>query len=357
MSLKKCAPKRTSKLISKDSITEELFLIDGSSTDYITRSGRIYKDYGNDMFFPKKIFINNYNGYVYVNITYADGINRSRRLHVLLGKMFIENPGPKKYKIVGHKDNNKQNYDLNNLYWTTNQENTQKAVDDGLNKNRSAEESELSIKVKVIDKYTLQIVGVYGSISKCAECIENVSKGFIARMCKQPWYVPRSKKYIYRYVTDEEFNKYKMLQNVRLQEISIKNKNPKIFIMKNVFTGFSDIFDNQTQASKICGIAQAQISHYLLSGDVSEHGGWAFQLIDEVSYRDSSAYNNLVKTVDTVTIKNIYDDRVLEFETSQQLKDFLKLNGHDINHYIKMNQILSNEWVIINKSKIITIQN
>lgn len=349
MSLKKCAPKRTSELIPKDSITEELFLVDGSSTDYITKSGKIYKDYGNNMFFPKKTLVNNHNGYVYVNITFSDGVNRSRRLHVLLGKTFIENPDPKKYKIVGHKDNNKQNYELNNLYWTTTQENTQKAVNDGLVTNKVAEESEFSLKVKVIDKNTFKIVGVYGSISKCSECIKNASKSFISKMCKQSWYIPRLKNYIYRYATDEEFNEYKALYNVKLQENSIKNKNPKIFIMKNVHTGFLDIFDNQTQASKICGIAQAQISHYLLDGDVSEHNGWAFQLINETSYRDSSAYGNLIKTLDTVTIKNIYDDRILEFETSQQLKNFLKLNGHDINHYVKTNQVLSNEWVIINK--------
>lgn len=350
MSLKKCAPKRTSELISKDDITEELFLIDGSSTDYITKSGKVYKDYGNNMFFPKKNVVNNHNGYVYVSITFSDGVNRSRRLHVLLGKTFIENPDPKKYKIVGHKDNNKQNYELGNLYWTTNQENTQKAVDDGLNKNKVAEESEFSLKVKVIDKNTFKIVGVYGSISKCSECIENASKSFVARMCKQPWDIPRSKKYIYRYATDEEFNEHKELQNMKLQEISLKNKNPKIFIMKNPSTGFSEIFDNQTQASKICGISQAQISHYLLDGDTSEHNGWIFKLINETSYKNSSAYKNLIATSDTVTIKNIYDNRVLEFETSQQLKDFLKLNGHDINHYVKTNHILSNEWVIINKS-------
>ena len=51
---KKCAPKRTSELIPKDSITEELFLVAGSSTDYITKSGKIYKDYGNNKFYHKK---------------------------------------------------------------------------------------------------------------------------------------------------------------------------------------------------------------------------------------------------------------------------------------------------------------
>ena len=40
--------KLTDKLISKDDITEELRLIKNSETDYITTSGNIYKDYGNN---------------------------------------------------------------------------------------------------------------------------------------------------------------------------------------------------------------------------------------------------------------------------------------------------------------------
>ena len=96
-------------------------------------SGNVYKYYYDDLYFKKKSHINKHNGYIYVNITCKDGKNRSRRLHVLMAKTFLFNPNPKKYKIVGHKDNDKSHYELSNLYWTDNQENTQKAVDDGLN--------------------------------------------------------------------------------------------------------------------------------------------------------------------------------------------------------------------------------
>ena len=50
--------KMTDKLISRNSITEELRLIKDSETDYITPSGKIYKDYGNNMMYPKANFIN-----------------------------------------------------------------------------------------------------------------------------------------------------------------------------------------------------------------------------------------------------------------------------------------------------------
>ncbi|MDY5984615.1 MAG: hypothetical protein SPI94_04000 [Candidatus Onthovivens sp.] len=45
--------KMTEKLIDKSEIYEELKLIKGSLTDYITPSGEIYKDYGNNKFFHK----------------------------------------------------------------------------------------------------------------------------------------------------------------------------------------------------------------------------------------------------------------------------------------------------------------
>jgi hypothetical protein len=61
------------KLIPKDKITEELRLIKGSETDYITPTGKIYKDYGNNMYYPKSVFPNKNNGYMYCGITYPEG--------------------------------------------------------------------------------------------------------------------------------------------------------------------------------------------------------------------------------------------------------------------------------------------
>ena len=45
------------KLVKRENITEEMKLIEGSNTDYITPSGQVYKDYG-DGFFPKKNTLN-----------------------------------------------------------------------------------------------------------------------------------------------------------------------------------------------------------------------------------------------------------------------------------------------------------
>ena len=48
----------TDKLIDKSEIQEELRLIKGSLTDYITPSGEIYKDYGNNKFYHKAQWTN-----------------------------------------------------------------------------------------------------------------------------------------------------------------------------------------------------------------------------------------------------------------------------------------------------------
>ena len=50
--------KMTDKLIKKEEIKEEIKLIKGSKTDYISSKGNIYKDYGDNLFYPKKNFIN-----------------------------------------------------------------------------------------------------------------------------------------------------------------------------------------------------------------------------------------------------------------------------------------------------------
>ena len=54
----------TDKLIKKEKIKEEIKLIKDSKTDYISSKGNIYKDYGDNLFYPKKNFINKNNGYL-----------------------------------------------------------------------------------------------------------------------------------------------------------------------------------------------------------------------------------------------------------------------------------------------------
>lgn len=104
--------KMTNLLIHKKDIKEEMKLIVGSSTDYITPTGKIYKDYGNDMYYPKSVFPNKNNQYLYCGITYDNG-QRQRRVHILVAEAYL--PNPNNYPIVMHLDNNKQNCCVENL--------------------------------------------------------------------------------------------------------------------------------------------------------------------------------------------------------------------------------------------------
>lgn len=345
--LKKYAPLRKGSLIHKSDILDELYQLKESNSDYITKSGEVYKYYYDDFYFKRSHYVNRHNGYVYVSITCKDGKNRNRRLHILMAQTFLPNPNPLKYKIVGHKDNNKSNYSLSNLYWTNNQENTQKAVDDGLNKNRKAEENDNSKYIAVKDKDTYEIVGVYGSLRECDRCIDNITFSTISKVYKKKKYKPRTRKYIYQECSLEEFEKHPNLQNIHLVENIRNDKTPKIFKMSNKKLQYSIILDNQVKASKICGLSQAEISHILIERDTSTYNGWTFELIGTIDRKLSSAYKNCLATVSGYTVENINDGRILEFTSGQELKNYFGLNGHDVKHYVDTNQILMSEWRII----------
>ena len=189
------------KLVSKDNITEPMVLIEGSYKDYITPSGQVYVDYGNNNFFPKKNFINTQNGYLYVNINTETGA-KQRRVHILVAQAFIDNPLG--LSIVGHKDNNKANCSVDNLYWTTVAENTQKAYQDGLAKNAKGYEDSQSMPVYVFD-LNKQLLLDYGSISEAAKAL-GLAKGTIANQCKHNVKTKPRCGYYFRY--QQEYDEY-----------------------------------------------------------------------------------------------------------------------------------------------------
>lgn len=144
-------------------INEKISLIDGSSTDYISENGNIYKLMKNNKFYKKKPYINKNNGYVYCGISMDSVENVSHRVHILTAKAFI--PNPNNYNIVGHDDNIKYHNESSNLYWTTVSENTQKAYDDGLANNASGYDDNQSEPVLIY--YNDELYGAYGSIKEC----------------------------------------------------------------------------------------------------------------------------------------------------------------------------------------------
>lgn len=176
--ISKFAPKRNKYLIPKETIAEPLKVIEDNDDYYITPSGKVYREYPNG-FMPRKPYKNEKNGYLYIAIVKSDGIKKTYRLHRLVAKAYILNP--ENYPLVGHKDNIKEHCDASNLYWTTNSENIQKAVDDGLLVNDKGYEDSQSKPVICYDKYFNEICR-FGSISECHREL-GVSKSTVARHC------------------------------------------------------------------------------------------------------------------------------------------------------------------------------
>lgn len=60
----------------------------------------------------------------YWRVDLYKGTNRKTiRLHKLLAQAYVPNFDPNRKQLVGHNDDNKQNLELSNLYWTDYKEN------------------------------------------------------------------------------------------------------------------------------------------------------------------------------------------------------------------------------------------
>ena len=191
----------TDKLIPKEKITEELRLIVGSETDYITPSGKIYKDYGNNMMYPKANFINKHNGYLYCGITYPEE-QKQRRVHILVAESYL--PNPNNYPVVMHLDNNKANPNVNNLQWGTVSQNTKSAFDDGLQRNDKSWEDSQSVHVCVFDM-NKKLIEKYGSISEASRQL-HITKTAILNQCNHGVKTKPRCGYYFRYLSEYETN-------------------------------------------------------------------------------------------------------------------------------------------------------
>nr|DAQ36206.1 MAG TPA: homing endonuclease [Caudoviricetes sp.] len=201
-----------------------------------------HKNYGK--YFKYSTFTNNQNGYVYGNIKYIkDKKNnifetKQRRLHIVIAETFLENPN--NYPVVGHRNNIKSDNRVDNLYWTTYKENTQKAVDDGLLVNKKGYEDSQSKPVIMFDTYTNKEIGRYGSMKE-AERETGIKLNTISRQAK--YKKPVRKPYYFRFQDDNS------------------TEPPTIVIQYDMYT-HNEIarFINTGEAEKKTGISQKVIS-------------------------------------------------------------------------------------------------
>lgn len=101
---------------------------------YISREGFLYSRYDKvgrltDTYKRNKTYVRS-NGYVQ-GVLKTRKENRLRRvyIHRLVAETYI--PNPYNNPCVGHRDNNRENNSVENLYWCTHKENTQQCIDDG----------------------------------------------------------------------------------------------------------------------------------------------------------------------------------------------------------------------------------
>ena len=178
----------------------------GKETRMITNryTGKKSKHKNWGKFFKYNTFTNKHNGYVYANIKYIVDESKNmfdvkqRRVHIVIAETFLENPN--NYPIVGHRNNIKNDNRVENLYWTTWSDNTQKAVDDGLLVNKKGYDDSQSQPVIMFNTYTNEIIKKYGSISEAAKDT-SISKTTISRQAR--YKKPVRKPFYFRFQDDE----------------------------------------------------------------------------------------------------------------------------------------------------------
>lgn len=121
-----------------------------------------------------------------------------RRVHRLVAEAFI--PNPDGMPIVGHKNNIKCDNRVENLYWTTSKENSQKAHADGLCDQTSGYDDSQSKPVVMYETTSSKVLGRFGSIREAVRQT-GIPQTTISRQAK--YHRPVRKPYYFRYEDDD----------------------------------------------------------------------------------------------------------------------------------------------------------
>lgn len=122
-------------------------------------------------------------GYLRITLQQKNGKTTTRFIHRLLAEAFIPNPDNK--ETVNHKDENKQNNDLDNLEWATKKENDNYGTRNQRIK-RMGKDNYNHKRIAMCNKITHEIIKEFDSI---AEALEELGKNrtntyAISKVCK-----------------------------------------------------------------------------------------------------------------------------------------------------------------------------
>ena len=158
-------------------------------------------------------------------------------------------------------------------------------------------------------------------------------------------YKPRNKKFKYLPVSKEEFDKIQIkYKNIYIEDTK-SDKNPCVFVARNIFTDEEVVWDNQTAFAKKYGLNQAVLSSKIINDGIYED--WEFKLLEKIDYKNSTSYKNLTETINDIELKDIQDGEILIFSTGQEAKDYLGLRGHDLRSYYNNNRLILNRYKVI----------
>ena len=124
----------------------------------------------------------NTTGYLYLSL-YKNNVGKNYLLHRLVGEAFIENPN--NYPCINHKDENKENNNINNLEWCT-----------YLYNSRYGTRTERIVKSRLISIYCLETDKCYNSIKQASEEL-NLDSSKIVKVLKGRQ--KQTKGYTFRY--------------------------------------------------------------------------------------------------------------------------------------------------------------
>ena len=173
--------------------------ISGTRDHWVDTDGSVYcrdSRYGKDNKIIRKAQ-STVHGYKYCGVYYVGKGNISKRVHRLVAEAFI--PNPNDCKVIGHKNNIKSDNRVENLYWTTTKENTQKAYDDNLAVNDKGFDDSQSKPVYMFETTTNKLIATYGSITEAAK-LTGINKTTISRQAK--YKRPVRKDFYFRFIDD-----------------------------------------------------------------------------------------------------------------------------------------------------------
>lgn len=257
--------------LNRSDIKEQIKLINNTKNYYASENGNLYKLTKNNKYLKLKLTPNPINNYIYCGIKFNDkDHNISVRVHRIIAQCFI--PNPNNLPIVGHKDNNKQNNQVNNLYWTTTSQNTQKAFDDHLIENKKGIQDSQSKPIACFNN-NHKLISVYGSIGEADRSITGFSKSSISKVLDKTKH--GRKGYYFQTISKQFYQSHLQIANKQFKVPYYQKHRIKFQVYKNDKILFNS--NNQKETAQRLNISQGLISQRLRSNSHNPINGYVFK--------------------------------------------------------------------------------